>query len=114
MAVELGEGQATPEDEKRRDNNISISFSFEKYTFFRILKMFSTYPLRLFWLSNNRVWFSEKLDPNKFPCDRIRNGAPFKTSWTRLIYIESDYFVGPDLTTIRPDYKSDPVCIVFD
>ena len=34
MAVELGEGQATPGDEKRRDNNISISFSFEKYTFF--------------------------------------------------------------------------------
>ena len=42
MAVELGEGQATPGDEKQRDNNISISFSFEKYTFFRTLKMFST------------------------------------------------------------------------
>ena len=113
MAVELGEGQATPWDEKRRDKNISISFSFEKYTFFRTLKMFSTYPLRPFWLSNDRVWFSEKLDPIKFPCDRIRNGAPFKTSQTRLIF-GSDYFVRPDLTTIRPDYKSDPVCIVFD
>ena len=76
MAVELGEGQATPEDEKRRDNNISISFSFEKYTFFRILKMFSTYPLPPpphFDCQNDRVRFTEKSDPIEFPSDRIRH-----------------------------------------
>ena len=31
--VTLGESRAIPGDEKRRDNNISVSFSFEKYTF---------------------------------------------------------------------------------
>ena len=81
MAMELGESQAIPRDEKRRDDNISVSFSFENIPF-STFKMFSTYPLPPVWLSNDRVRFTEKSDPIKFPSDRIRDQFMFLGSST--------------------------------
>ena len=92
--VTRGESRAIPGDERRRDNNISVSFSFEKYTFFRTLKMFSTYPLRPFWLSNDRVRFSAKLDPINLNRVRLLCRARFNNNSTRLQ-------IGPGLYRVR-------------